>query len=270
MTGQQPTLEVTNPRGVSLEVGRLEVDFEGLIAVSDLSFSVRPGEMFGVIGPNGAGKTTVLNAISGLLRPQAGTVLLEGQSILGFRPHRIAALGVARTFQAAEVFNEFRVEDYLLLGRIACQNKSIAAAALHLPGARRSDNGERKEAVEFLAKYEVEGIAGETLKNLPYGVRKLVDLLRALFAGPRLLMLDEPTSGTASNDRRVLRSVLQDASFLGITTILVDHDVRFVSDLCNRVLAMNFGQELGTGTPEEVLSRPDVQASYVGLDVAEA
>jgi branched-chain amino acid transport system ATP-binding protein len=252
--------------GAALAVDDLRITFGGLIAIDDLSFDVRSGEMFGVIGPNGAGKTTLLNAVSGLLKPAAGTVKLDDHAIQGRRPDRITGLGVARTFQAAEVFNEFRVVDYIILGRFVARNKSIAAASLYLRRVHRVETADRLEAHQLLRKHGIEDIAGANLKDLPYGLRKLVDLLRALFGNPRLLLLDEPTSGTASDDRELLRNVLREAMSLGTTTILVDHDVQFVSDLCHRVLVMNFGQELGIGEPHEVLSRPDVQAAYVGLE----
>jgi ABC-type branched-subunit amino acid transport system ATPase component len=254
------------PAGATLEIRGLRVAFGGLLAVDDLTFAVASGELFGLIGPNGAGKTTLLNAVSGLVPSRAGQIFLDEVPIERLRPHRVTKLGVARTFQAAEVFNDFRVMDYLLLGRFLQQPDSIVRAALRLPGPRRVARADEARALAMLADHDVAHIARRVLKELPYGMRKLVDLLRALMGSPRLLLLDEPTSGTAREDREVLRAALRDAQSQGITIVLVDHDVEFVSDLCDRVLVMNFGQNLGIGEPHEVLGRRDVQAAYVGLE----
>jgi branched-chain amino acid transport system ATP-binding protein len=249
-----------------LEVHAAAVRFGAIHAVNGISFSVAPGEMFGVIGPNGAGKTTLLNAISGLIPLATGTISMDGQDLRGLRPDQITALGVGRTFQAAEVFNDFTVLDYMLLGRLTKQRKSILAAALRIPALVRSDRADRAAAMDLLARYDLAPAAQRLLRELPYGVRKLVDLLRSLFGGNKLLLLDEPTSGTASEDRQLLRQVLAAARSEHVASVIVDHDVQFVTDLCDRILAMSFGEELGVGTPAEVLGRADVQAAYVGLE----
>jgi branched-chain amino acid transport system ATP-binding protein len=173
---------------------------------------------------------------------------------------------VGRTFQAAEVFNDFRVRDYMLLGRLFAQQTSVIGAALRLPGVRRAEKSERAEVEHLLDKHGLADVAGVVLKELPYGLRKLVDILRALAGRPRVLLLDEPTSGTATSDRLALRDVLLEAGRDGMTTVVVDHDVQFVSELCGRVLVVNFGQQIGTGTPAEVLQRPDVRAAFMGAD----
>jgi branched-chain amino acid transport system ATP-binding protein len=257
---------VADRTGSALEVRDLRVVFGGLHAVDELSLSVAGGELFGVVGPNGAGKTTLLNAISGLLRLDAGEILLDGARLNSRRPDQIAALGVSRTFQAAEVFNDLKVIDYVLMGRFIHQPSSALGAALRLRSTRRVERRDRAASMSLLSSYGVAHLAAEALKDLPYGLRKLVDLLRAMLGAPGLLLLDEPTSGTAREDRAMLRSVVQDARSRGITIVVVDHDVQFVSDLCDRVLVMNFGRELGTGRPADVLGRPDVQAAYVGLE----
>jgi branched-chain amino acid transport system ATP-binding protein len=252
----------------ALAVRDLTIRFGGLVAVNSISFTVAPGETFGVIGPNGAGKTTLLNAMSGLLRLHTGTVLIDGRPVHGMRPDRLARLGVGRSFQAAEVFNDFVVLDYLSLGRLRHQRTSVLATALRAPSIARAERRDAAAGRDLLARFELADIAGERLKELPYGLRKLVDLLRALSGQPRQLLLDEPTSGTAVADRVLLRQVLDEARADGVTVVVVDHDVQFVSDRCDRLLVMNFGTELATGDPAEVLGRPDVQAAYVGLETA--
>jgi branched-chain amino acid transport system ATP-binding protein len=249
-----------------LDVREAVVRFGVVRAVDEVSFSVEPGEMFGIIGPNGAGKTTLLSAISGLLPLASGAISIGGDAIRKHRPAQIAALGVGRTFQAPEVFNDFSVLEYMMLGRFTRQSKSIFAYAMQLRTVTRPEFRDRDEALEFLGRYDLASDAHRRLSELPYGLRKLVDLLRTLFGGNRLLLLDEPTSGTASHDRTLLRDVLSAVRSEGVTTVVVDHDVSFVTDLCDRILAMSFGKELGIGTPTEVLTRPDVLAAYVGLE----
>jgi branched-chain amino acid transport system ATP-binding protein len=261
-----PTTGGTSAAGSRLEVSDLNIVFGGLRAVDNLSLVAEPGELFGVVGPNGAGKTTVLNAVSGLLRVGSGDIRLDGESIRGQRPDRITSRGVGRTFQAAEVFNELKVVDYLLLGRFVHQPRTVVGAGLRLPGLRRAERADRALALDILDEYHLADLADDALRNLPYGLRKLIDLLRAVLGGPRLLLLDEPTSGTAHEDRALLGTVLANAGAGGITTVVVDHDVEFVSEWCDRILVMSFGSELGTGLPREVLARPEVRAAYVGLE----
>jgi branched-chain amino acid transport system ATP-binding protein len=251
---------------VELEVRDVTVRFGGLVAVDSVSFAVTRGETFGVIGPNGAGKSTLLNAISGLVRLSRGTVHIVGQPAGGLRPDQRTRLGIGRTFQAAEVFNDFRVIDYVSLGRLRHQRASLIATALRLPSIVTAERAETRRAREILARFGLEEVAGTALKELPYGVRKLVDLVRVLAGEPALMLLDEPTSGTATSDRLMLAQVLETARGDGVSIVVVDHDVQFVSDSCDRLLVMDAGAEIAAGEPGEVLERPEVQAAYVGLE----
>jgi branched-chain amino acid transport system ATP-binding protein len=251
---------------VDLQVRDVTVRFGGLVAVDSVSFEVTRGETFGVIGPNGAGKSTLLNAISGLVRMAAGTVHVVGEPVGGLRPDQRTRLGVGRTFQAAEVFNDFRVIDYVSLGRLRHQRASLIATALRLPSIVAAERDDARRAREILARFGLEEVAGALLKELPYGVRKLVDLVRVLAGEPALMLLDEPTSGTATSDRQMLARVLAEARGDGVSIVVVDHDVQFVSDSCDRLLVMDAGAEIATGKPAEVLERPEVQAAYVGLE----
>jgi branched-chain amino acid transport system ATP-binding protein len=251
---------------VDLQVRDVTVRFGGLVAVDSVSFAVTRGETFGVIGPNGAGKSTLLNAISGLVRVSGGTVHVVGEPVHGLRPDQRTRLGVGRTFQAAEVFNDFRVIDYVSLGRLRHQRASLIATALRLPSMVAAEREEVRRAREILARFGLEEVAGTALKELPYGVRKLVDLVRVLAGEPALMLLDEPTSGTATSDRLMLAQVLAEARGDGVSIVVVDHDVQFVSDSCDRLLVMDAGAEIASGEPGEVLERPEVQAAYVGLE----
>jgi len=236
----------------------------GMRAVDGVSFTARQGSVVGIVGPNGAGKTTLLNGVSGVLPLAGGEVWLRGTRLDGLRPHRIAAHGIARTFQAVEVFNDFSVLDYLLLGRLRFQVTSLFATALQLPRTRKSERAERERAMSALAQFELAGVAGTPLRELGYGQRKLVDLLRARLGEPRLLLLDEPTSGTSTQDREQLRRVLLSSRAHGVTTVVVDHDVRFVSDTCDKIVVITSGQKIAEGEPAEVLQRPDVVQAYIG------
>lgn len=249
----------------ALRIDNVSLSFGALKAVDSLSFRVEPGQLFGVIGPNGAGKTSLLNCISSVFRIDSGTITLDNQNLHRMRAHQVSAIGVARTFQAADYFGGFSVFEYALLGRLRFGAKSMIGAALGLPAIRRSEAGERRVTAAALEQYDLLDQKDEQVSALPYGTRKLLDVVRAVLMEPSLLLLDEPTSGTTATDRQALRSVLSDIAGQHITTLVVDHDVSFIADTCDRALAMNFGRELGQDTPAELLARGDVRDAYIGL-----
>jgi branched-chain amino acid transport system ATP-binding protein len=253
-----------------LQVEGLTRRFGGIVAVEDVSLRVAAGEVFGLIGPNGAGKTTLLNCICGVYVPQAGRVVLDGNDLTGKRPHKVMAAGVARTLQAADFFAEMSVLDFLRLSRLDHQVTSLTLCVLGLPNVRRSERAERDRALAMLKRFGLDQLADHELGSLPYGVRKLLDVGRALMTEPRLLLMDEPTSGTSLADREALRDLVGELRAEGITTVIVDHDVGFIAEVSDRLLAINFGRALGEGPPEEVLRRPDVLEAYVGLEADEA
>jgi branched-chain amino acid transport system ATP-binding protein len=248
------------------EITEMSQSFGGILALQEMNVSVAKGEVFGVVGPNGAGKTTLLNCICGVYLPNTGTLTLDGVDLTGRRPHRIAAAGIARTFQHADFFAEMPVLDFLLLSRLQFQNKSLVACALGLPTVRRSERAERARAWEILERFGLAKVGKEHLGNLSYGTRKVIDVCRALLPEPQVLLMDEPTSGTSAADRDLLRDLVKQLREDGLTTVIVDHDVAFISDVCDRLLAMSFGKPLAVGTPHEVLSRQDVIEAYVGLE----
>jgi branched-chain amino acid transport system ATP-binding protein len=250
----------------ALSVLGATVRFGGLSAVDDVSVQAERNEVFGIIGPNGAGKTTLMNAVSGLVPLTSGSVHIGQSDVTRWRPDRIAGLGVGRTFQAGELFHDFSVIDYLMMGRFVLRSKSIAASVLRLPAVRKADDRDRSEAMSLLARYDLDRRCERRLNELPYGLRKLVDVLRAYFGSSKLLLLDEPTSGTAVADRRLIRDVINDLKKDGVTAVVVDHDIGFITDVCARALAMSYGRALATGAPHEILSRDDVRAAYVGLE----
>jgi branched-chain amino acid transport system ATP-binding protein len=249
---------------VLLSIRELGRDFGGLRAVDGIDLDVERGQIVGVIGPNGAGKTTLLNCVSGLLRPNRGTVIFDGRNIERLPAYRVARLGIARTLQLAEHFKNFRVADFVLLGRMEYLPKSLWACGFSLPAVRRKEKQQVKIVSDLLERFDLTEYRKVMLRELPYGTQRLIDLVRALAMEPQLLLLDEPTSGSSEFDRRALRRYLATLRDEGLTTVVVDHDVRFVSDTCDHVMAMALGRPLSAGTPAEVLSNPEVVASYLG------
>jgi branched-chain amino acid transport system ATP-binding protein len=247
-----------------LEVDSVVRTFGGIRAVDDVSFTVQRSEVFGVIGPNGAGKTALLNCISGVYPVQSGTISFAGTRIEALRPDRIARLGVARTFQNTEYFKDFVVLDYVMLGRAKSQPSNMFRCAVGLGRVRTLERKERDFAFDLLRELGLAGFAKDHLKSLPYGVQKRIDIARALASEPSVILLDEPTSGIAIQERGLIADIIGRVRSLGITAVVVDHDVDFVTKACDRILVMNYGRVLGTGAPEEVFRRADVMKAYIG------
>ncbi len=247
-----------------LAVEDIALHFGGLAALDGVSFDVTAGETFGIIGPNGAGKTTLLNCISGILRPTAGAVSLRQERLTGLPAHKVARLGVARTFQIAESFRSFTVLDYVLLGRSAWRPGSFWRCGVALPATRNADRHQVRIARDLLGEHGLSDVQNRQLRELSYGHQKMVDVVRALAAEPKVLLLDEPTSGSSAEERVALRGVMRTLTDAGITTLVVDHDVTFVSECCTRVFALASGRPIGIGSPRQVLDMPEVVESYLG------
>jgi len=247
------------------KVENLTKQFGGLTAVDDISFEVNQGEVYTIIGPNGAGKTTIFNLVSLIYPPTRGRIFFKDRDLTGLAPDRVAALGIGRTFQNIELFEHATVLQNLLIGRHAHATTSFLAEMMFLPSVRKREL-EHREAVERVVDFlDLQHARDSMVAGLPYGVRKVVELARALCTGPELLLLDEPSSGLNVEETDDMAFWIQDIrNELGITVLMVEHDMSLVSRVSDRVLAVNYGSKLAEGTPAEVQSHPEVVAAYLG------
>jgi branched-chain amino acid transport system ATP-binding protein len=243
----------------------IAINFGGIKAVDGVTFSVEKGEVFTIIGPNGAGKTTIFNLMSRIYDPSEGQLVFDGQDITRVPPHKIAALGIARTFQNIELFEHATLLQNLLLARHAHKKSNFWSELLFTPATRRMEI-EHREAVEHVIDFlDLQQYRDSYIVNLPYGVRKVTELARALCTNPKLLLLDEPSSGLNVEETEDMAFWIQDIkNLLGITVLMVEHDMSLVSAVSDRVLALNYGRPLAMGTPAEVQSHPEVMRAYLG------
>ena len=250
---------------VLLSARNLTVRFGGVLAVNDVSFDVRRGEVFTLIGPNGAGKTTVFNLISRIYTATSGSIDFEGQPLRAVAPHRIAGLGIARTFQNIELFEHATVLQNLLIGRHIHRRSGFWSEIVFAPSVRAAERDTRRKVEEVIDFLDLQHYRDTMVAGLPYGVRKVVELARALATEPKLLLLDEPSSGLNVEETGDMAFWIQDIrDDLGITVLMVEHDMSLVSKVSDRVLAMNQGEVLALGTPAEVQGHPGVVEAYLG------
>jgi branched-chain amino acid transport system ATP-binding protein len=246
-------------------VENLSVAFGGVRAVSSVSFEVNEGEIYTLIGPNGAGKTTIFNLISLIYRADEGRIVFDGRDLAGMAQNSVARLGIARTFQNIELFEHATVLQNLLIGRHVHRRTTLAAEILFLPSVARAERAFRDEVEKVIDFLDLQHYRDTLVAGLPYGVRKVVELGRALCMKPRLLLLDEPSSGLNVEETDDMAFWIHDIrKILGITVLMVEHDMGLVSRVSDRVLALNYGVVLAQGTPQEVQSHPGVIESYLG------
>ena len=243
----------------------ISVRFGGVLAVNGVSFDVRRGEVFTLIGPNGAGKTTVFNLISRIYSPSAGTITFDGRELTKEPPHRVASLGIARTFQNIELFENATVLHNLLVGRHTHRRTALWNELFFTPAARRAEVDAREKVERVIDLLDLQHHRDSLVAGLPYGVRKVVELARALCTEPKLLLLDEPSSGLNVEETEDMAFWIDDIRHeLGVTVLMVEHDMTLVSKVSDRVLAMNQGEVLAMGTPQEVQRHPGVIEAYLG------
>ena len=248
-----------------LTVAGISVRFAGVKALTDISFSVQRGALFAVIGPNGAGKTSLFNVLSRVYQPTAGQVTFDGRDLLRLKPHQVARVGIARTFQSLGQFPTMTVLDYLLLGRHTRMRSGIVLGGLYLGPTRREEKRNRAYCLHLLDIIGLQHLHNHPLGSLPFGLQKRADIARALALEPKLLLLDEPVAGMGSEETEDIASVILDIKEqLGITQILVEHDMALVMGIADRVLVLDFGRAIAQGTPAEVQANSDVIKAYLG------
>jgi len=250
-----------------LEVAGLEKSFGGVTAIAGLRFEVSAGLVYSVIGPNGAGKTTLFNMLSGIYRPDEGVVRFAGKPIVGLRPHRVAALGVSRTFQNLQVFFNMSALENVMVGCHLRTRSGLPGALLRLPAMLREERNVRdwsREALEFCGLVD---LAGRHASELPYGALKRLEIARALAAKPRMLLMDEPAAGLNDTETLEMSSLIRRICEAGVTVLLVEHNMGLVMQVSDRVLVLDYGSRLAEGSPDEVRVDPKVVAAYLGGEV---
>ena len=246
-------------------VDNLSLAFGGLKAVDNVSFDVEKGEVFTIIGPNGAGKTSIFNLISRLYNPTAGTLTFNGEDITALPAHKVAKLGIARTFQNIELFENASLLSNLLVGRHCHTKTQLWQEMLFLPNVKRAEKAHRMKVEEVIEFLDLQAYRDKLIAGLPYGVRKVTEVARALCSEPKLILLDEPSSGLNVEETDDMSFWIKDIkNDLGITVLMVEHDMGLVRRVSDRVLALNYGRVLALGTPDEIQRHPDVVAAYLG------
>lgn len=250
-----------------LRVERLSCSFGGVRAVDGVSFAITKGMVHAIIGPNGAGKTTLFNLITGVLRPSSGRILFEERDITGAPPERLARLGIARTFQNLQIFFDMTVRENVLVGRHRHLERGFLSCLLHTPALRQSERRAREIVDLLLERLGLARWADARADSLPYGALRRLEIARALASEPKLLLLDEPAAGCNDSETRELEGILRQIAADGPTIVLVEHDMRLVMNLAERILVLDHGRQLAEGTATDIRHNPRVIEAYLGRQV---
>lgn len=249
-----------------LELCGITQIFGGVTALEDVSFSISKSDITGVIGPNGAGKTTLFNIISGIYTQSAGRVMLNGFDVSGLPPEKLARLGMVRTFQNVELFSGMTVLENVMVGLHTRSSSGLLACSLRMPWSRREESRIRAGALKWLEFTGIADLLDVTSGNLPFGKGRTLEIARALAVEPEIILMDEPAAGLNSQETLELAYLIQRIRDLGITVVLVEHDMELVMDICDRIVVLNLGSKLAEGTPQEIQENHEVIAAYLGDD----
>lgn len=249
-----------------LQVSDLTRHFGGVRAVNGVTFDVRRDEILSVIGPNGAGKTTIFNAITGVVRPNKGTILLNGKSLVGLKPHQVVSAGVARTFQGIRLFRNMAVFENVMVGMYPRQHTTVFGSLLHTPGQRAEERRALWAARYWLRFVGLELVAGRYANELSYGDQRRLEIARALASTPEVLLLDEPSAGMNPSEKGELAALIRRVGALGVTTILIDHDMPFIMNLSDRIVVIDQGEKIAEGPPDVIRTDRRVIDAYLGIE----
>ena len=250
-----------------LQVKNMSHDFGGLRAVQNYNLELEPGQIRGLIGPNGAGKTTIFNLITGIYNPTEGDVLLEGKKINGLPPHKIASMGISRTFQNLLLWRHMTVLEHVKMAHYSKIRYGLFGAIFGTPGRNREEAGIEEKSMALLEMMGIRHMADQVVLNLPYGAQRRVEMARALATGPKILFLDEPTAGMNPEELvQIMEIVRRVHRELGLAILLIEHRLKFVMELCHRIQTVNFGELIAEGTPEEIRNNPKVIDAYLGKE----
>jgi branched-chain amino acid transport system ATP-binding protein len=249
-----------------LEVNKITLRFGGVTALDDVSFAIQPGEILGLIGPNGAGKTTCFNVVTGVYKPTAGDVSFQGQPLAGLKRHQITRIGIARTFQNIRLFKSMTALENVMVGADARHSTGVLSAVFRLPRHRREEAEGENLALELLRFMGLRSKCDELAANLSYGDQRRLEIARAMATQPSLLCLDEPAAGFNPAEKRSLMELIRKVRDQGYTVLLIEHDMRLVMGVTDRIVVLEFGKKIAEGSPEQIRNDPAVVAAYLGVD----